>query len=47
MYEREILEELKKMNQKLDRLEELFCDEKIYGGMNFKDCLTRIMYGVD
>lgn len=47
MYEKEILEELKKMNQKLDRLEELFCDNRGYGGMIFKDCLTRIMYGVD
>ncbi len=46
MYEEEILKELKKMNESLARLEELFVRGS-YGGSSFEGCLTRIMYGVE
>lgn len=47
MYEEEILNELKKMNARLEKLEELFLRDAGYGGSNFRGCLMRIMYGVE
>ena len=47
MYEEEILKELKRMNDKLDILLKVFHTDESYGGCDFRDCLTRIMYGVE
>ena len=47
MYEAEILQELRNMNERLARLEALFLDEKKFGGMRFSDGVTRIIYGVE
>ena len=47
MYEEEILRELKTMNERLARLEELFLKDVGFGGSNFRGCLMRIMYGVE
>ena len=46
MYEEEILKELKIMNERLARLEEVF-RRSSYGGSDFVGCLTRIMYGAE
>lgn len=46
MYEQEILKELKEMNARLARLEQVIVKGS-YGGSNFEGCLTRIMYGVE
>lgn len=46
MYEEEILKELREMNKRLERLEEMFSG-RTYGGSDFIGCLTRIMYGVE
>ena len=45
MYEEEILKELKKLNEKIGRLEELLCWNRGFGGTDFMNCLSRIMYG--
>ena len=47
MYEEEILRELREMNARLARLEELFLKDTRYGGADFRTCLMRIMYGVE
>ena len=47
MYEKEILEELKKLNEKMGRIEELLCCNKGYGGEDFRGCLMRIMFNTD
>ncbi len=47
MYEEEILKELKIMNERLARLEQLFLRDDGYGGSTFKSCLMRIMYGAE
>lgn len=47
MYEEEILKELREMNNRLAKLEELFLKDTGYGGSNFRGCLMRIMYGVE
>ena len=44
MYEEDILKELKKLNEKLGRLEELLCWNRGFGGTDFMNCLSRIMY---
>ncbi len=47
MYEEEILEELRTMNQRLANLERLFLKDIAFGGSNFSNAITRIMYGVE
>ena len=43
MYEEEILKELKGIRELLEKL----MYAKDYGGVNFADCIERIMYGVE
>ena len=47
MYEKEILDELRVLNRRMARLEELFLDSKQYAGLNFQDCLERIAFNTD
>ena len=47
MYEKEILEELKEMNRKLAKIEELLCSDKGYGGETFRGCLMRMMFTLE
>ena len=47
MYEKEILEELKKLNQRMERLEKVFTDSTQYGGVDFQTCLMKIMFNTD
>ena len=47
MYEEEILKELQKMNERLARIEGVLVRDRDYGGVDFKTCLMRIMYGVE
>lgn len=47
MYEKEILEELKKLNAKISKIEELFCYDSGYGGIDFRSCLMSIMFNTD
>ena len=46
MYEKEILEQLKEMNRRLEKIEDVI-SSRSYGGSDFIGCLTRIMYGVE
>lgn len=45
--EEEILRELRELNAKLDKLVELLCYDRVFGGMRFSECMTRTMYGVE
>ena len=47
MYEKEILEELREMNRRLAKIEEMLTTSRDYGGCKFSECMTRIMYGAE
>ncbi len=47
MYEKEILEELKKLNEKMGKIEKLLCRDTGYGGVDFRTCLMSIMFNTD
>ena len=47
MYEEEILKELKEMNKRLEKIESLLYWDDKFGGTTFRNCIARIMRGVE
>ena len=50
MYEEELLKEMKELNRNIAAVKTLLENllySKDYGGVNFADCIERIMFGVE
>ena len=47
MYEKEILEELKRLNQRMEKNEDLLLNSRDFGGQKFPECLSRIALNTD